>query len=66
MRPIEQKFIRALIETHKQREADGKVRWLYMVNWIVSVLSSENPDFDAGEFYRAVGHVEQSQNRGPK
>lgn len=55
MTPIEAKFAEILPETATQRDAEGKVRWLYMVNWIVSVLKSQNPDFDAGTFYAAIG-----------
>lgn len=51
-------------ETRTQRDADGKVRWLYMVNWIVSILKSQDPDFDAAAFYRAIGCDNDGQEGG--
>lgn len=55
MTSIEKKFAEILPETRQQRDAEGKVRWLYMVNWIVSVLKQSNPDFDSADFYRLIG-----------
>jgi hypothetical protein len=55
MTPVEARFREILPKTARERDADGKVRWLYMVNWIVSVLKSQDKDFDAGAFYKAIG-----------
>lgn len=56
--PLEQAFVTALQKTISQREADGRVRWLYMVNWIASVLRSQNANFDAKAFYEAIREAE--------
>lgn len=56
MTGVEARFREVLPITREQRDADGNVRWLYMVNWIVNVLKSQDPDFDAGAFYKAIGH----------
>ena len=52
---IEMKMLAAMQTTSGERDETGKVRWLYMVNWVVSVLKQNNPDFDAAAFYRALG-----------
>lgn len=54
MTPVEAKFREVLPKTREQRDPDGKVRWLYMVNWIASVLKSQDPTFDAAAFYHAI------------
>ena len=55
MSPIAAKFAEILPATAEQRDAEGRVRWLYMVNWIVSVLVSQDENFNASEFYAAIG-----------
>jgi hypothetical protein len=54
-RSIAERFAKVIPKTMGQRDEDGRVRWLYMVNWVVSVLKSEDESFDAGKFYEKIG-----------
>lgn len=54
MNDLEEKFIKIALETKEQRDAEGKVRWLYMMNWIANALYYNNDEFDVHEFYNRI------------
>lgn len=44
-----------LIVMKSSVDEQGKLRYGFVLNWIVSVLSSSNQDFNVKEFYDSVG-----------
>lgn len=54
MNKLEERFVAIALESKKQRDNQGKIRWLYMMNWIVNALLINNPDFNVSEFYKRI------------